>query len=178
MKVKIKICGIRTLEAAQTAINAGADFLGFNFVESSKRYIKPEFAKQIIKIIDKQIRTVGVFQNAKTKYIDKIAKQLDLDFVQLHEKQIIKSTKSDLTYLLVDRITQGTGKIPNLYRAKDLARKSKIFFAGGLTLKNVSTIIKKVEPFAVDVAGGIETNEIQDNEKIKNFINKVKEINI
>ncbi|OGG19850.1 hypothetical protein A3D03_00305 [Candidatus Gottesmanbacteria bacterium RIFCSPHIGHO2_02_FULL_40_13] len=48
MTIKVKICGIQTLEAAQAASDAGADFLGFNFVRSSKRYIRLETAKEII----------------------------------------------------------------------------------------------------------------------------------
>lgn len=171
---QVKVCGIRTLESAQTAVDAGADFLGFNFVPTSKRYIKPEVAKKIISQIKSNVKIVGVFQNAKTDYINKIAKLLDLDFVQLHEKRIIKSTKDKTTYLLVDRKTQGVGKLPNLKESKALAKSSEIFFAGGLNLDNVEEVIKKVHPFAVDVAGGIETNGLQDNKKIKKFITIVK----
>lgn len=175
-RIKVKICGIRTLESAQTAVDAGADFLGFNFVPTSKRYIKPELAKKIIRVIGKKVKLIGVFQNAKTDYINKITKLLDLDFVQLHEKRIIKSTKDKTTYLLVDRKTQGVGKLPNLKESKALAKSSEIFFAGGLNSGNVAEVVKKVKPFAVDVASGIETNRIQDNKKIKDFIKKVKEI--
>ncbi len=47
-KVKVKICGIKSTEEAQAAFNAGADFLGFNFVKISNRYITPGRAKKII----------------------------------------------------------------------------------------------------------------------------------
>ena len=173
-KVKVKICGIRTLESAQTAIAAGADFLGFNFVPSSKRYIKPEMAKKIISQLKEKINIVGVFENAQTDYINKIVKMLDLDYVQLHRKKIIKNTKDNTSYLLVDRQTQGVGKLPNLNESETLAKSSEIFFAGGLNQNNVEEVIKKVHPFAVDVAGGIETNGVQDNKKIKKFITIVK----
>lgn len=173
-RVKVKICGIRTLEGAQTAVDVGADFLGFNFVTSSKRYIKPKLAKKIISQIKSNAKIVGVFENAETDYINKIVKLLNLDFVQLHEKRIIKSTKDKTTYLLVDRKTQGNGPISDLNKAKLLAKNSKIFFAGGLNFGNVATVIKKVKPYAVDVAGGIETNGVQDNEKIISFIKKTK----
>ena len=84
MKTKVKICGIRTLESAQTAFGAGADFLGFNFVSSSPRYVKPELAKEIISKLKKSVKIVGVFQNAKIDLINKIVDLLSLDFIQLH----------------------------------------------------------------------------------------------
>ena len=174
MTVKVKICGIRTLEAAEIAIKAGADFLGFNFVPTSKRFIKPEMAKKIIDQLKNKVRIMGIFKNAKTSYVNKIIKLLDLDFVQLHEKKIIENTEDKTTYLLVDRKTQGVGQAPNLAKSKTLAKKSKIFFAGGLNPNNVAEVIKKVKPYAVDVAGGIETNGFQDLEKIKKFIANVK----
>ena len=125
-KVKVKICGIRTLESAQTAIAAGADFLGFNFVPSSKRYIKPKWPKNN-QSIKRKINIVGVFENAQTDYINKIVKMLDLDYVQLHRKNY-KNTKDNTSYLLVDRQTQGVGKLPNLNESETLAKSSEIFF--------------------------------------------------
>lgn len=177
MKTKVKICGIRTLESAQTAIDAGADFLGFNFIPSSKRYIKPESARKIIKQLKKRVKIIGVFQNLKKDFINKIVKSLDLDFIQLHKQRIIKNVKNKITYVLIDREIQGKGAMVDLHKAVLLTKKSHAFFAGGLNSNNVEEVIKKIHPFAVDVAGGIETNGSQDNEKIKNFIKKVKGIN-
>ncbi len=178
MKVKVKICGIRTLDSAQTAVNVGADFLGFNFVIGEKRYIKPGIAKEIIDEIKESIKIVGVFQNAKTNYVNKIVRLLDLDFVQLHEKRIIKSMKNNITYLLVDRKIQGKGNIVNQKFARKIALKQLIFLGGGLTPENIQQSILKVKPFAVDVSGGIETNGQHDSEKIISFIKKAKKINI
>ena len=66
MKTLVKICGIKDLAEAGISIEVGADFLGFNFVEASKRYIEPISAKNIIgKINRRKIKIVGVFQNEK-----------------------------------------------------------------------------------------------------------------
>lgn len=178
MKVKVKICGIRSLETAKAAVESGADFLGFNFVTSSKRFITPATAKKIISEVKGKIKIVGVFQNANISYINKIVDLLDLDFVQLHEKRIIKSVRNKIIYSLVDRKIQGKGEMFNLNKARLLTKKSQIFFAGGLNPDNVNKVIKKVRPYAVDVAGGIETNGVEDIQKIKKFIKNAKGVEI
>src|SRR5579864_3926209 len=99
MKVKVKICGIRHIASAETAINAGADFLGFNFVLSSRRFINPMRAKTIINKIRKRTNTVGVFQNATVEDINEHIKYLKLDFVQLHgneDENMVKQIRADV----------------------------------------------------------------------------------
>ena len=64
--MKIKICGITSLEDARAAIEAGADYLGFNFYPPSPRSILPEACTQITAILRKeypQTQLVGVFVN-------------------------------------------------------------------------------------------------------------------
>jgi indole-3-glycerol phosphate synthase / phosphoribosylanthranilate isomerase len=191
-KVKVKICGIRSLEAAQAAINAGADYIGFNFVRTSKRYIDPMHAQHIAKQINGKIKIVGVFQNEKIAIVKKIADKVGLHLVQLHgvedeaymyqlTKPIIKSTTvhnvnkaffSD--FVLLDRVIRGKGNLVDFDSAAKLADQFKTFFAGGLTPENVAAVIKKVKPFAVDVASGVETNGKQDLQKIRKFIKNAK----
>jgi phosphoribosylanthranilate isomerase len=197
----VKICGVRDLKSAEAAIAAGADFLGFNFVETSKRYIDPNDAKQIInelRIMNHESRTkfVGVFQNQSVERVNEIAEQLDLDFVQLHgdedteylqkiTRPIIKKMNQeketmlhDSYFILLDRLVQGQGEMVSFERAKELAKQYQVFFSGGLTPENVLEVIEKVKPFAVDVAGGIETNGEQDVEKIKQFIANAKGVTV
>lgn len=88
MNVKVKICGIRNMEAAKAAVGAGADFLGFNFVAASKRYADPATAKQIIQSVNRQIvKIVGVFQNAEFNFVNETAAKLKLDYIQLHGRE-------------------------------------------------------------------------------------------
>ena len=84
---KVKICGIRSVESALAAVDAGADFLGFNFVPTSKRYIDPSVAKTIVDAVKDKVQVVGVFQDVDAKTITKICSLLSLDFVQLHGKE-------------------------------------------------------------------------------------------
>ncbi|MBI4067427.1 phosphoribosylanthranilate isomerase [Candidatus Gottesmanbacteria bacterium] len=203
MSVKVKICGIRTLEAARASVDAGADFLGFNFVKSSKRYIDPVKAKEIISMLLPEIKIVGVFQNEEIKMIKEIVDLLKIDFVQLHGTEsarysrltqyagIIKTfllpfdfdsqklrgemEKYNVDYFLLDRGIQGEGTPINTYKVRELSLHFPVFLAGGLNPENVSESIRIAQPYAVDVAGGIETGGEQDIGKIREFIRNAKE---
>lgn len=91
MNTKVKICGIRSVAAAQAAIQAGTDFLGFIFVPNSRPFIEPKSAKKIIRQLTKQVKNnikiVGVFQNAKIEEVNNIVNYLKLDYAQLHGEE-------------------------------------------------------------------------------------------
>lgn len=200
LQTKIKICGIRDFATAQIATKEGADFLGFNFVPTSKRRIDPKDAKAIIdelRSANHELRTkfVGVFQNQPSDEVNNIAKLLELDYVQLHgtedveyrkkiTKPIIQKIHTDGSYtdrdksdyFLLDREEQGRGKMVDIAIAQEIARYFPVFLAGGLTPDNVAHVVQEVVPFAVDVAGGIETEGKQDTKKMKKFIKNVKEV--
>src|SRR5438045_3468563 len=83
-RVKVKVCGIRTIEEAEAALDAGADALGFNFWAQSPRYVTPRAASEIIAKLCPVASTVGVFVNEERKRIVDIASELRLNAVQLH----------------------------------------------------------------------------------------------
>ena len=89
----IKICGIRTLEDALVAIDAGADMLGFNFYTPSPRYIAPENCAELIASLksqvaslsapDSRLTTVGIFVNENPQRVQEIIETCHLDLAQL-----------------------------------------------------------------------------------------------
>ncbi|MGH2494508.1 MAG: bifunctional indole-3-glycerol-phosphate synthase TrpC/phosphoribosylanthranilate isomerase TrpF [Ktedonobacteraceae bacterium] len=84
---QVKICGLRTVEHALVAIDAGADMLGLIFYEPSHRYISPREARGLIEAIQSEHTTadfVGVFVNCEASFINDISEQVGLQFVQLH----------------------------------------------------------------------------------------------
>ena len=84
--MKIKICGITNLEDAQSAIEAGADMLGFNFYPPSPRYITPQDCAQIQAEITRQrpsVIGVGVFVNSGVEEISTVLEQTGLNLAQL-----------------------------------------------------------------------------------------------
>jgi phosphoribosylanthranilate isomerase len=85
--MKVKICGVTNLEDAQTAIDAGADLLGFNFYAKSPRYVSPEAACAIVEHIRSSHRVpmlVGVFVNSSLEEVRSILQVVNLDLAQLH----------------------------------------------------------------------------------------------
>ncbi|MFH1187814.1 MAG: bifunctional indole-3-glycerol-phosphate synthase TrpC/phosphoribosylanthranilate isomerase TrpF [bacterium] len=183
---QVKICGIKKLEHAKIAAKAGADFLGFIFVEGRKRYVDPKEAKIIIQKIRKNfpaIKIVGVFQNENLNKMNEIAFSLNLDFTQLHgnensnycqnvirpvikainvensKSQIIKTLNKydkNIASFLLDAFDGGRGKTFDWNLAKDLSKNYPIILSGGLNLKNVERAIKTVQPHVVDVSSGVE----------------------
>ncbi len=81
----VKICGITNLEDARAAIEAGADWLGFNFYPRSSRFIAPADAQRIIEALPETVQTVGVFVNEDSpEKVARIADEAGVAVVQLH----------------------------------------------------------------------------------------------
>ncbi len=84
---KIKICGIKTTIDALAAIEAGADYLGFNFYPKSVRFIEKSACAEITSMLKREhprIKLVGVFVNSSVEEIEDILQTCHLDLAQLH----------------------------------------------------------------------------------------------
>jgi phosphoribosylanthranilate isomerase len=80
----VKICGITNLEDALTAVDAGADALGFVFYENSPRKTEPQLAREIVEKLPDQVDKVGVFVDNDPEAIRRIVSNAKLNAVQLH----------------------------------------------------------------------------------------------
>lgn len=185
-KTRVKICGITNWTDARRAFGAGADFLGFNFYPKSPRYISPSQAGKIVKRLPDGVAAVGVFVNETADAVIEIARQLNLDFVQLHGDETPETVAKIAKYVPVIkalrvrkpfRVTQlqqfkcasaflldgfdrrargGTGKTFDWSVARRAKRGRTIFLAGGLTPENVAEARKATVPYALDVCSGVE----------------------
>lgn len=182
--IKIKICGITSIEDALAAVEAGADALGFVFFEKSPRAITPEQAAAIIRRLPPLVQVVGLFVNEQVAVINTIADQCGLDIVQLHgdetpqfcagvKRRVIKAFRVrdqssldqigeyDVAACLLDAWSPaargGTGETFNWEIAAAAAASRCIVLAGGLTPENVAEAVKTVRPYAVDVSSGVES---------------------
>jgi phosphoribosylanthranilate isomerase len=88
--VHVKICGITNIDDARTAVEAGADMLGFIFYPPSPRYVPPERAREIIlkiKRLTLNVKTVGVFVDEPLDVVRAIMDTASLDLAQLHGQE-------------------------------------------------------------------------------------------
>lgn len=83
-RIRIKMCGITSLEDALAGVEAGVDALGFIFYEKSPRYIEPQLARLIIEQLPPFVDTVGVFVDRNRKEVEEIVRFCSLGYVQLH----------------------------------------------------------------------------------------------
>ena len=205
-RVKVKVCGVKTVEEAQSAVDAGADALGFNFWPGSARYIEPRAAREVIAGLSPIACTVGVFVNEEANRIVDIASELGLSAVQLHGDEspqfcerlasvkVIKAIRVgqdfDLSVLESYRVGMilldsgilgsygGTGRRFDWRIAIEAKRVAPIILAGGLTAENVWDAITHVRPAAIDVCSGVEAEPgRKDLAKLRRFMSVVARAN-
>jgi phosphoribosylanthranilate isomerase len=203
---KIKICGIKTLNDALAAIEAGADYLGFNFYPKSVRFIEKHACAEITSVLKKeypQIKLVGVFVNSSVEEVKVILNTCSLDLAQLHGDEMPEMVsaldgkafkafrgtpqnidgfaRGDTPALLVDASVKGlyggSGVTADWNGAAELAKKYPLLLAGGLTPENVAEAVSRVKPWGVDVASGVESAPGEkDPNKMKAFVQVIKRL--
>jgi len=206
--VRVKICGVTTREDALLACELGADAVGLNFFPESPRCISPHAAERIVRSLPPFVAAVGVFVNWKPAAVVALAKALRLSAAQLHgeetphevgelatEFKVIKALRPDQqtklsslavyrgvsAFLLDAAYTSGYGGsgVPADWDfARIAAQSHRVILAGGLTSKNVAEAMRKVRPYAVDVASGVESKPgKKDKAKLKAFFAEVARVN-
>ncbi len=84
MTVTVKICGLTDAESLDTAVEEGADYIGFNFFKNSPRYIDATVAADLSADVPEDVAKVGLFVDPDDAFLDLVAGQLRLDYIQLH----------------------------------------------------------------------------------------------
>ena len=203
MSTRIKICGITNLADAQVAIEAGADALGFNFYEKSPRRVSLKDSSEISRRLAPFIMRAGVFVNTPVELVLRAIGDCGLTLLQFHGDETPEfCTQFGLMSMKAFRIRDagslkqlpefqtdawlldafspeargGTGEKFNWDLAVEAQKFGKpIFLAGGLTPENVADAVKKVRPFGVDVASGVESSPGKKNHaKVRAFIAAVR----
>ncbi len=204
--VRVKICGITSLEDAQHAVDCGADALGLVFYEKSPRCVTPARARQIVAGLPPFVTTVGLFVNEQPATITRVADECGLDVIQLHgdeapgacrlpPRRVIKALRVrdaaslcgaeayPVSALLLDAWVAGayggTGETFNWQLAAAAATRGRVILAGGLTPENVAAAILAVRPYGVDVSSGVEAAPgRKDPQKVAAFIRNAKQVPI
>src|SRR5690606_7483108 len=84
MDLTVKICGVKTAEALDAALNAGADMVGLNFFPPSPRYIEPAAAALLAARARGRAAVVAVSVDADDAVLDAIVSSVRPDLLQLH----------------------------------------------------------------------------------------------
>lgn len=196
--MKVKVCGIRSLEAARAAEDNGADYIGFILSPRFRRFLALDKVAEICQAVQR-VKKVGVFVDEELAYVNETAKLCGLDYVQLHGHEtgeyaaqvcrpVIKAWRwgDNFTvagaeaypsaYALVDSYSQGkVGGTGETFAwreaARDLSRLTKPYFlAGGISAANVREAEEIFHPFGVDASGSMEIEGEKSVVKIKEFL--------
>ncbi len=191
--IRIKICGICDLDAARTAVEAGADLIGFHFCTSDRR-VQPEEAKAIVDELSVRPKVVGVFIDESADEVRRIAEYVDLDLLQLHGSErpgfdagwpvmkVLKVRDGRVPAadewpdpIMLDSWSAdqrgGTGRTWEWELARPLLASRRVFIAGGLEPGNVGKVVSELRPYGVDVSSGVEARpRVKDPDKLRAFV--------
>ncbi len=201
----VKICGVTILDDALSAVECGADAIGFNFYRQSKRYISPDHAAEIMDRLPGNVMRIGVFVNPDREYVNAAIESSGIRGLQFSGNELpeavsgyhlpvikaihvasvesIRAMKSfgAISFLLDtfrDDDFGGTGELFDWDIAMEAKRFGKVIVAGGLTPENVADAVRKVKPHGVDVSSGVELRAgVKNHKKIKEFILRAREAN-
>lgn len=184
--IRVKICGVTTVQDAEFALEAGADALGLNFVPGTPRCLEVAQAKEIAEALPAFGTRVGVFVNEPPERVMEIARRVGLDAAQLHGDEtpedcrrlierglrVIRAlrVKGPETIAQIDAFTDcailldayvkgalgGTGETFDWELARQAAVARPIILSGGLKPENVGEAVRSVQPYGVDSSSGVE----------------------
>ena len=190
--IKIKICGIRREEDISYINKYMPDYIGFIFYKKSFRYITPNKAAELKKLLNRDIMAVGVFVDETADNILKLCNDDIIDIVQLHgnesadfisylkehtdkpvirairvrsTEQLIDAEKLPCDYLLLDTYTKGDtygGTGKTFDRELIPSDYRPYFLAGGLNADNIKLAISECNPYAVDLSSSVESTHTID----------------
>ena len=202
VRTRVKICGITRVDDALDVVSSGADAIGLVFYEPSPRNVSVERAKEIAAAVPAFVTVVALFVDPSEEQVQQVLNHVRIDLIQFHgdedndfcsrfQRPFIKAIRvrqaSDVVAsclrfpnavgILLDSykpgVPGGTGETFDWSLIPTQANKPLIL-AGGLNADNIAGAIDDVQPFAVDVSGGVEASKgIKDPEKVKAFLNEV-----
>lgn len=188
---KIKICGLKRKEDIYYVNELKPDYIGFILTDGFRRSISVSLARELHSLLDKDIKTVGVFVNDDIEKINSAVDEGIIDIVQLHGQEspehckeikapVIKYfapqdfdniTDYDTEYYLFD---SGTGSGKTFDWDKIPQSEKPFFLAGGINKNNIKTAIDRINPYCIDLSSAVETSGVKDYNKINEIMECMK----
>jgi len=204
--MKIKICGISDSKTLQflTTHPHPPEYIGFivNY-SKSKRFVKLDKLKNILKIDKKKSKYVAVLVNPNEGILEKI-KYLPFDYYQIYDcsSDEIKIIKKKYQKKIIVAITirdqndvikfmeynecsdivlfdsKGYEKSLSFdhHLIKNLKIDKELMLAGNINIEDKLQNYKEIADI-IDISGGLETSGLKDISKINIFLKKIKQIN-
>jgi len=198
--MRVKICGIRSVDDALSAVEAGADAIGLVFYEPSPRHIDSFLlAREISLSVGPFVTVVALLVDPELEYVNSLLEAVPVHVLQFHGNESaefceqfarpymkVLRMKKDVDVLaemhafpnacgfLLDTykkgVPGGTGESFDWVKVP-LNPPKPLILAGGLSPKNVASAVRIAEPYGVDVSGGVElTPGLKDKDKIRAFV--------
>jgi phosphoribosylanthranilate isomerase len=198
--VIVKVCGVRTPEIAEAAIDAGADWIGLMFVPASPRWADDGAALAVMRAAAGRVDLIGVFIEPSVAACDEAASRYRLAAVQVHGRHDaalvasasvpvipvinVASREAACTLewppdvlMMLDGMPDsgglpgGTGHRVPLEWAADVARHRRVLLAGGLGPEDVAVAIATVQPAGVDASSRLERSPGEKDETlVRDFV--------
>lgn len=195
---RVKVCGVTTAEQAAACADLGVDAIGVNFVPTSPRRVDEAAARAIVDAVGKRTLVVAVVANLDVPAMRALVEHTGVGCLQLHGdepaadvaamlphayKAVRVAGPNDVAvaeatpgeYVMVDAKVAGalggTGHAFDWGLVVGLARRRRLVLAGGLTPDNVAEAVRRVAPWCVDVASGVERAPgVKDLAKVRAFV--------
>lgn len=195
---KIKLCGLKRACDIEWANELKPDYIGFVFAKHSRRFVSPNDAGELKKLLHPSIKVAGVFVDAEIEVIANMVELNIIDVVQLHgsedeaylrrlkerinvrifqafciktKEDVKRAEESSADMVLLDA-GSGCGEVFDWSLLKDINRP--YFLAGGLTTENVADAIDRLHPYGVDVSSALEIGGMKDSVKMAAFVKAVR----
>ena len=193
----VKICGLRTPGDVAAAVAAGADAVGFVFAESPRR-VSVDQAVALTRDLPGNVVRVAVMRHPTQVEWDAVVEGFAPDWMQTDAADLATLGVDESVYcmpvyrdtpgfdsavldremrVLFEAPDSGVGERADWDKAAELALHTQLMLAGGLDADNVTTAIRTVRPWGVDVSSGVEQRHgIKDASKIAAFVHAVREL--
>jgi phosphoribosylanthranilate isomerase len=202
VRTRVKICGITRPEDGMAAAEAGADAIGLVFYPRSPRFVTPDQALDVVRVLPPFVTVVGLFVNEQPGMVRAMADAVGLDLLQFHgdetpdycrqfnqpylkalrvrpdcdllaEAQGYREARGLLLDAWHETLPGGSGAVFDWELIPE-ALRAHCILAGGLNPDNVAGAIHRVRPYAVDVSSGVEADKgIKDPARIQAFMRGV-----